>query len=207
MKKRIVKKPDVRRLEIILAAQQLFEKNGYTKTSVESIIAEAGIAKGTFYYYFKAKQDILRALIEHMGSEMESIFNGVAEHPDLTATQKLKKILRGPEKSKISSSPIMNILHKPENRELQEQLNIQSINVLAPLIATILAQGKKEGIFTNTISVECVQLILAGSQFVLDSGLFSWSAQKRKVFLKTMAEMLERLGGAKSGSLRFIANL
>ena len=205
MKKRVVKKPDVRRLEILLAAQTLFEKKGYAKTSVESIIKKAGIAKGTFYYYFKAKQDILRALIEHIASEMEVIFNGVVEQTDLNAIDKLQKILRGPEKSRISSSPVMDILHKPENRELQEQLNIQSVKILAPLIAKILAQGKTEGIFTSSISVECVQLILAGSQFVLDSGLFEWSAQKRMVFLKTLQQMLEQLGGAKPGVLGFIS--
>ena len=76
--KRIVKNPDVRRLEILQAAENLFAKEGYVKTSVESIIKEAGIAKGTFYYYFKAKEDILEALVEQVAEKLEAhigIFN------------------------------------------------------------------------------------------------------------------------------------
>ena len=64
--KRIVKAPEIRRQEIIEAAQRLFEKEGYSKTSIEAIIQEAGIAKGTFYYYFKSKQEILLLLLKEV---------------------------------------------------------------------------------------------------------------------------------------------
>src|SRR6476620_1807232 len=122
---RIVKKPDVRRLEILRVSEQLFEKEGYTKTSVEAIIKKVGIAKGTFYYYFKAKQDILEALVEQKGTEIEVYFNSIVERNNLPVLEKLKLMIKGPEKKKITSSSVMKIIHKPENRELQEKLNIQ----------------------------------------------------------------------------------
>lgn len=205
MVKRVVKSPDVRRLEIIRAAEKLFEKNGYAKTPVEAIIKEVGIAKGTFYYYFKAKQDILRALVEHIGSEVTAHFSAIVEASNLSAVEKLYKMLRGSEKKAKTSSSIMKIIHKPENRELQEQLNIQSIKIIAPLIAKVLKQGKKEGIFTKEVSIESIQLIFSGTQFVLDSGLFRWSPKKRVVFLQSTQVILELLTGAPSGLLHFIS--
>src|SRR5262245_10252754 len=101
---RIVKKSNVRRLEIIQAAERLFEQEGYTKTSVEAIIKNDGIAKRTFYHYFKAKKDVLEALVERIGKEMEAHFNSIIEAKDLTSIQKLKLMLKGAEKKKITSS-------------------------------------------------------------------------------------------------------
>ena len=202
---RIVKKPDIRRAEIILAAEELFEKEGYTKTPVEAIIKKAGIAKGTFYYYFKSKHDILRAIVENIGSELEAHFKNIIGSSKLTAIEKLKLVIKGPEKKEKIKPSIMEILHKPENRELQEQINIQTVEIIAPLIAKIFEQGYKDGLFKKVISVETIQLLFAGSQFVLDSGLFNWTSKKRIAFLKEMQKLAELLTGAKSGSLSFIS--
>lgn len=202
---RIVKNPDVRRLEIIQAAEKLFGQEGYTKTSVESIIKKSGIAKGTFYHYFKAKKDVLEALVEQIGIEMKIHFNSIIETKELTSIQKLKLMLKGKAKQKITSSPVMKIIHKPENRELQEKLNIQSVNAIAPLLAKVLLQGKQEGVFTLSPSVESVQLILAGSEFILSSGLFNLTAKKRVAFLKSAQNIFELLVGAKPGTLSFIS--
>lgn len=203
--KRIVKKPDVRRLEIMRAAEQLFKEKGYTKTSVESIINKAGIAKGTFYYYFKAKSDILQALVEQTSINLKAYFNTITEREDLTAIEKLQLMLRGPKKKKITSSIAMKIIHKSENRELQEKLNIQSVKIIAPLIAKVLDQGKNEDIFKFSPSVEIIQIIIAGSQFVLDSGLFNWTTKKRFIFLQSIEKLFELLIGTKPGALNFIS--
>ena len=201
---RIVKDPETRRNEIMDAAQRLFEREGYTKTSVEAIIKEAGIAKGTFYYYFKAKQDILRAIVENIISQVEKYFISIVETEKLTAIEKLKEMFIGSKKQETINPFVMEIVHLPENRELQEELNIQTIKIIAPLITKVFAQGYKEGIFKEKASVESIQLILAGSQFVLDSGLFEWSAEKRIVFLQAIQKILEQIIGAKKGTLSFI---
>ncbi len=204
--KRVIKHPDVRKLEITRAAEILFRKKGYAATSVESIIQKAGIAKGTFYYYFKTKQDILKNLVEQIATNMETYFISVIEDNHLSAIQKLKKLLRSPEKKEKINPSVMKIIHRPENRELQEELNIIAIKVIAPLLAKVFQQGKKEGVFNNTVSVESMQLILAGSQFVLDSGLFHWSSEQRKKFLKELQRMTEQIAGAKPNTLSFISS-
>lgn len=202
---RIVKKPDIRRKEIMQVSENLFKNQGYMKTSVESIIKEVGIAKGTFYYYFKTKQDILLALVEQTALDMEAHFNSILNQKNLTAIQKFKQMIRGPEKTKMTSSPVMEIIHQAENRELQENLNIQSIKRIAPLIHQVLQEGKKEKIFKILPSLESIQVILAGSNFVLDSGLFDWSSKQRIRFLQSLQNTLELLTGCKPGILHFIS--
>ena len=203
--KRIIKNPDVRRSEIISAAKKLFDKHGYEKTPVELIIKQAGIAKGTFYYYFKAKEDILAEIVEQIGTEMASYFTSIVEKKNLTAIEKLRCMLTSDEKKVITSSSVMETIHHPENRALQEQLNIKGIKIIAPLIINVLEQGYKEGCFKKFPSVECIQLLLAGSQFLLESGLFKWSSKKQMAFLKSIQLMLEQLIDAEPGALSFIS--
>jgi AcrR family transcriptional regulator len=49
---------------LIEAALQLFEEQGYHTTKVSDIVREAGVAQGTFYLYFKSKEDMFRRIAE-----------------------------------------------------------------------------------------------------------------------------------------------
>ena len=44
--------------QIVQAAINLFEANGFQKTRVSDIVAQAGVAQGTFYLYFRSKEEI-----------------------------------------------------------------------------------------------------------------------------------------------------
>ncbi len=55
-----------RRKSILMAAKTVFAKKGYNSAGVADIIGEAGIARGTFYLYFKSKRDVFSALMEYL---------------------------------------------------------------------------------------------------------------------------------------------
>ena len=57
-------KPADRRGQILEIALQLFAENGYHKTKVSDIVREAGVAQGTFYWYFKSKEEIALEIIK-----------------------------------------------------------------------------------------------------------------------------------------------
>ncbi|HSV46823.1 MAG TPA: TetR/AcrR family transcriptional regulator [Ramlibacter sp.] len=50
---------------ILLAAHDLFYRDGIRATGVDRIIAESGVAKLTFYRHFPSKDDLVRAFLEH----------------------------------------------------------------------------------------------------------------------------------------------
>jgi AcrR family transcriptional regulator len=54
----------VRREELLDAAERLFLERGVAGTSIDEVVAAAGVAKGTFYLYFASKEKILTALQE-----------------------------------------------------------------------------------------------------------------------------------------------
>lgn len=49
---------------IVAAAMKVFAKRGFAGTRVEDLLAEAGIARRTFYRYFTGKEDVLAAAYE-----------------------------------------------------------------------------------------------------------------------------------------------
>ena len=49
---------------------ELFIAKGINKTSISDIVEKAGVAKGTFYLYFKDKYDIKDRLIVHKTSQL-----------------------------------------------------------------------------------------------------------------------------------------
>lgn len=54
-----------KRESLFNTAFRLFTTKGLSKTSISDIVSEAGVAKGTFYLYFKDKYDIRNKLVSH----------------------------------------------------------------------------------------------------------------------------------------------
>ncbi|AHF79492.1 TetR/AcrR family transcriptional regulator [Thermococcus paralvinellae] len=48
------------RERILKAARELFAEKGYDKTTVDEIVERAGVAKGTFYNYFRSKEELIK---------------------------------------------------------------------------------------------------------------------------------------------------
>jgi AcrR family transcriptional regulator len=66
-------KREATRLEILNAAADLFRTKGYDATSVDDIVLAANLAKGTFYYHFQKKEDLVLALQESQLKEAAGI--------------------------------------------------------------------------------------------------------------------------------------
>ena len=54
------------RQALLRAAEKVFGEKGYYVASISEITQEAKVAMGTFYLYFKDKEDVFRALVQHM---------------------------------------------------------------------------------------------------------------------------------------------
>jgi TetR/AcrR family transcriptional repressor of nem operon len=59
---------------ILEAATQLMLDKGYVATTVDEICAAAGVTKGSFFYYFKNKEDLGKALIFHFSERQHGMF-------------------------------------------------------------------------------------------------------------------------------------
>lgn len=67
---KVDKNKQIKRKSLLETAFKLFTSKGIHNTSVSDIVKGAGMAKGTFYLYFKDKYDIRNKLIAHKASEL-----------------------------------------------------------------------------------------------------------------------------------------
>ena len=59
------RKSERTRQRIIQAANRLFYRRGYNRTSFTDIVEAAGVPRGNIYYYFRTKEEILRAALAY----------------------------------------------------------------------------------------------------------------------------------------------
>lgn len=202
--KRLTKTPETRRLEIIQTALNLFSRNGYTNTSVEAIIGALGVAKGTFYYYFKSKEDVLTAIVEHQLDEIIKMAQQVADDPSLDALGKMRLLLSGSRISVENTEEVVEHLNLPANRELHEVTNVQTVLRLAPILARIIEQGNREKIFNAAHPLEISRFVLAGGQFLIDSGLFEFTEPEIATQKAVMQEIIEKMLEVERGTFNFM---
>ncbi len=61
----MARKSELTRQRIVNAANQLIYKKGFNRTSFSDVVKEAGVPRGNIYYYFKSKDEILQAVVQH----------------------------------------------------------------------------------------------------------------------------------------------
>ncbi|MBC3379192.1 TetR/AcrR family transcriptional regulator [Serratia fonticola] len=197
---RTVKTPEQRRAEILQAASELFQEIGYESTSVDSIVRSAGIAKGTFYYYFKSKDEVLAALAQQLCAEMVARSQIIADDPQLGAIEKFCAIIASQNQTVEAGQALVEDLHRPENRALHERSNIETVLAFGPILATVVEQGNQEGVFQVDDPLSTVQFILAGSLFLFGHQMFSWTPEEQAARMQAMLLLIERAFGAVAGS-------
>lgn len=72
---RTVLDKETRRQQLLDAAITVFARKGYVETSIDDIITEAGVARGTFYLYFPGKKEIFLAIIDHYFELLTGLVN------------------------------------------------------------------------------------------------------------------------------------
>lgn len=67
------------RERLVRTAAELFWRQGYAGTGVNAIMQQAGATSGSFYHFFPTKEDLLLAVLDHVGEVLEDQVFGPAE--------------------------------------------------------------------------------------------------------------------------------
>ncbi|MBZ0264147.1 TetR/AcrR family transcriptional regulator [bacterium] len=135
--------PEGRRTAIIEATHTLFLESANIDLSVDEIVKRAGVAKGTFYLYFKSKDEVFHAIVEKMAEGIVDKVKEAAESSELTASEKLLAMSRS--LVEISMQPHANdlaeIIHNPKNRSIHDELQRQAGAQIRPYMEKIITEG------------------------------------------------------------------
>ncbi|MBQ6219011.1 MAG: helix-turn-helix transcriptional regulator, partial [Methanosphaera sp.] len=108
-----MKKGEKRKKMLLKIAYDMFLTNGYENTSVDEIIEKAQIAKGTYYYYFQSKEQMLEEVIDMMIDNETKMAEQIIK-TDISVPQKIVGILTSMKPTE-EEQPIKNTLFQEEN--------------------------------------------------------------------------------------------
>ena len=80
-----------RRKELLIAARDVFAEKGYAAATVDDVVLRAGVARGTFYLYFKDKRDVFGALVDDFFARLATSIRSIdVAHPTETPVEQLR---------------------------------------------------------------------------------------------------------------------
>ena len=85
-------RPDVseeRKAQIYQAALTCFNRKGYHRTTMDDIVAESGLSKGSLYWYFKSKKELFISLFQEVMGQLGQAWEAIAANQEASATEKL----------------------------------------------------------------------------------------------------------------------
>ncbi len=195
--------PAERRAEIVAAARKLIMERGVAATPVSDIVKEAGVAQGTFYWYFASKADVLQAVAETLIDEVTQVVEQIALSPRLSAIQKFRKL----DKTFIDmiegySPDLVDYFHENIDPQFRMNLEREALKKMKPLYAQIIRQGVDEGVFDCDTPAETASIMIWAWEGV-DAEVRSGDPKVRARAVKAATEFIYRgLGYKKPAGTR-----
>ena len=193
--------------DIILdAAKELMcSKDSVADITVDMIAKQAGIGKGSIYYYFISKDEIIDAVIDQCYSvAIEDFIAEIKSHKN--SLEKLKLLFRSILSSELKdkSRNVIRELHLQNDIVTNYKLMMASIKVISPIVTELLVEGTEKGELHAEFPEESSRMIIAMLTFMLDNYFFPNSDENRLRSLKLYSQILETCLKTKPGSFDFL---
>ena len=185
---------------ILQKAFALIYAKGYQATSIDDILAMTQVTKGAFYYHFKNKDDMGRALIsEVLKPVVQEQFSGPACATDepLTAIYTMVEdlLLHNPMLELAYGCPVGNLVQEmgPWGNEFSQALHELTM-LWQQALETLIEQGQQSGrIARNIIPNQVAVFVLSGYWGVRNLGKLYQDKEVYAVFLHDLKQYLEGL--------------
>lgn len=192
-------KKEARKQELLQVAYELFLSRGYEAVSVEDIIEKAGIAKGTYYYYFKSKEETLEEVLDMMIAK-EAVKANMILQMELPVPQKIVGIISSfrPEEAE---QDILETINRKENLIMHDKVNAKVIETAVPLLTKVAKEGMEQGIINCDYLEERIRILLILSNHIFDEGMAD------EGIITVYIDTVEKILGTPKGTMEFIKQL
>lgn len=197
---RIVKEAEERKNEILDVASDLFVSKGYDSTSMNDIIEKVGIAKGTLYYHFKSKEDILDAIIQRICRHMMGSARDVVADKEISVLERLAKTMLALNVNSEIGQEAIEQMHKPQNVLMHKKMQVCLLEGIVPILTDLILEGIEEGIFKTKFPKEAVEMIMVYVTVIFD-GEIEQSREEQERRVRGFIYNIERLMGVNEGSM------
>lgn len=81
------------RAAIIRIGTDLISRQGFNATGIDAVLREAGVPKGSFYYYFRSKEEFGLAVIDHFAERYDQRLDTFLNDDEVTPLNRLRNLL------------------------------------------------------------------------------------------------------------------
>ena len=198
---KIIKEGEVRRQEILIAARELFVKKGYEQTAVNDILKIVNIAKGTFYYYFDSKREVLEAIILDIVEEGVIRAENILKDKSIPLVNRIMMAIMAQTPEFEGTNEIRDELHKVENSKLEKLYLEEMLKRMTPILQESVYEGIEKDIFHMEYPIESIETILLLGHMMFDCDVFGWEKKDYPKKIKAFLLNIEKLLGTKEGEL------
>lgn len=162
--------------QLYQCAMKLFRERGFDRVSVDEIVREAGMAKGTFYIYFNTKSDIILEMLRQYDTYYDQIMAGLPD--DLSIDQQMEEIVKGACRftEEVIGLDLIRVLYVKQLTEGQEHPGLLNEDrALFRILSELLTAGQRAGIYDLALDVpDTTRLILHG----IRASFFEWCSSR-----------------------------
>lgn len=200
---RIVKEAEERKEEILDAAEKLFAAKGFDNTSTGDILDAVGIARGTLYYHFRSKEEILDGVIQRMTDQLVGAAAAIVRKKDLPVLERLTKAIMALNVESKIGHEIMVQVHRPQNALMHQKMQATLLAGILPILTELIEEGIQQGIFHTRYPESVVEMTILYANTAFDElNAAGLNPEQRERKIAGFIYNLERLMGMEEGSLQ-----
>lgn len=197
-----IKEGEVRKREILIAARDLFIRKGYDQTSVNDILRVVDIAKGTFYYYFKSKEEVLEAIILDIVEDGARRAEQILEDKSIPLVNRIMMAIMAQAPEFEGSEEIKVELHKVENAKLEQLYQKEMLQRMTKVLKESVLEGIEQDIFHTEYPTECIESILLLGHLMFDCNIFEWEKEEYPKKIEAFLCNIEKIIGTEEGAFK-----
>jgi AcrR family transcriptional regulator len=213
---RIVKPALVRQAELVDCAERLFLTRGYERTTINDVIAAAGVSKGAFYHHFRSKEDLLEACAGRVAAAVLAHAQAAKSEARLSALDRLNRFIAVSREWKADNMAglraMFTVLLRPENALLYHRIVSAEKAAVVPVLAGLIAEGARDGEFAVADAElvaeallwlsESRRALVAEAMRRADAGEIEAAVEALAQRIAAEEAMADRLLGLPAGSVR-----
>jgi AcrR family transcriptional regulator len=169
---------------------------------VNDILKIVDIAKGTFYYYFTSKEEVLEAIILDIVEEGARKAEKILEDKSIPLVNRIMMAIMAQAPEFEGSDEIMEELHKVENTKLEQLYLKEMLKRMTGVLKEPVSEGIAQNIFHMEYPTECIESILLLGHMMFDCDTFEWEIEEYPKKIKAFLFNAERMLGTKEGELK-----
>lgn len=134
-----------RETRIVERAEKLFIQDGYDNTTVDRLVSEVNISKGTYYYHFDSKEDLLIAVSDKLISDTSDKLLAIYVRKDQDIIWRIRNVLKAYHDDFFRNRDIWNHVYHWRNVALYSRVAHICTKRFTPILEDLLAEAMSAG--------------------------------------------------------------